>query len=43
LSLELLPLDVRDKERGYEILDEDFGLVSSLFNFINEFVESISL
>ena len=43
LSLKLLPLNIGDEERGYEILDEGLRLVSPLLHLINELVEGVSL
>ena len=42
LSLELLSLNIWDKEWWNKILDEYLWLVSSLFHLINKLVESIS-
>ena len=42
LSLKLLPLDIGDEERGYEILDEGLRLVSPLLHPINELVKGVS-
>ena len=41
LSLELLPLDVRDKEGSDEVLNEDLGLVPSFFDLVDELVECV--
>jgi hypothetical protein len=43
LSLEFLSLDVRDKEGGYKVLNNDLRLVPSLFHPVDELVKSVSL
>ena len=42
-SLDLLPLDIWDKEGRDKVLDDDFGLVPLLFNLIKELVDSLDL
>jgi hypothetical protein len=43
LTLELLSLDIGDKERGDQILDQDLRLVLLLLNLVEELIDSSDL
>jgi len=40
--LQFLSLNIRNKERRNEILDESFGLISSLLYLVEEVIKSLS-